>query len=80
MKIIILHIFIFFLVPSEPLAFTKIAFNDGLYELSWKTPIRNKKITNYTIFWCDNDRDRPYQCTVSIFMKFNNFYAITEVI
>ncbi|KAK0096530.1 hypothetical protein PV326_005230 [Microctonus aethiopoides] len=50
-------------IPSEPLAFTKIAFNDGLYELSWKTPIRNKKITNYTIFWCDNDRDRPYQCT-----------------
>lgn len=26
----------------------------------------NKEITNYTIFWCDNERDRPYQCTVFI--------------
>ncbi|XP_015122629.1 cytokine receptor [Diachasma alloeum] len=50
-------------IPREPLAFTKIAFEDGLYELSWKPPIMNAEITNYTIFWCDNERDRPYQCT-----------------
>ncbi|XP_076245773.1 cytokine receptor domeless [Calliopsis andreniformis] len=50
-------------IPREPIAFTKIAFDEGLYELSWKPPIMNMEITNYTIFWCDNDRDRPYQCT-----------------
>ncbi|CAL7946416.1 unnamed protein product [Xylocopa violacea] len=49
-------------IPHEPIAFTKIAFDGGLYELSWKPPIMNKEITNYTIFWCDNERDRPYQC------------------
>ncbi|XP_011502285.1 PREDICTED: cytokine receptor [Ceratosolen solmsi marchali] len=50
-------------IPKEPIAFTKIAFDDGLYELSWKPPIGgDDEITNYTIFWCENDRDRPYQC------------------
>lgn len=52
-----------FEIPREPLAFTKIAFAEGLYELSWKPPISNSEIVNYTIFWCDNERDRPYQCT-----------------
>lgn len=48
------------------MAFTKIAFDDGLYELSWKPPVKgDDDITNYTIFWCDHDRDRPYQCQVS---------------
>ncbi|CAK9799872.1 Cytokine receptor [Anthophora plagiata] len=50
-------------IPHEPIAFTKIAFDGGLYELSWKPPIMSEEITNYTIFWCDNERDRPYQCT-----------------
>ncbi|KAI4493704.1 hypothetical protein M0804_001880 [Polistes exclamans] len=49
--------------PPEPIAFTKIAFDGGLYELSWKPPVTNTEITNYTIFWCNNERDRPYQCT-----------------
>nr|XP_050852109.1 uncharacterized protein LOC127064705 [Vespula vulgaris]XP_050852110.1 uncharacterized protein LOC127064705 [Vespula vulgaris] len=52
-----------FEIPREPVAFTKIAFDGGLYELSWKPPSMNTEITNYTIFWCDNERDRPYQCT-----------------
>ncbi|XP_063994915.1 cytokine receptor isoform X2 [Diachasmimorpha longicaudata] len=50
-------------IPREPLSFTKIAFEDGLYELSWKPPIMDAEISNFTIFWCDNERDRPYQCT-----------------
>ncbi|KAM0725763.1 Cytokine receptor [Formica fusca] len=50
-------------MPHEPIAFTKMAFEGGLYELSWKPPIMHKNIANYTIFWCDNERDRPYQCT-----------------
>ncbi|XP_012282204.1 uncharacterized protein LOC105700688 [Orussus abietinus] len=50
-------------IPHEPVAFTKIAFEGGVYELSWKQPLGDTEITNYTIFWCDNERDRPYQCT-----------------
>ncbi|KYQ54930.1 Cytokine receptor [Trachymyrmex zeteki] len=50
-------------IPHEPIAFTKIAFENGLYELSWKPPFEDHNIKNYTIFWCDNERDRPYQCT-----------------
>lgn len=53
-----------FSVISEPLTFTKIEFGGGVYELSWKEPLKAKNIANYTIFWCDSDRDRPYQCTV----------------
>ncbi|XP_025262326.1 cytokine receptor-like isoform X1 [Camponotus floridanus] len=50
-------------MPREPIEFTKMAFEKGLYELSWVPPIRHETITNYTIFWCDSKRDRPYQCT-----------------
>ncbi|CAD6201388.1 GSCOCT00000191001.2-RA-CDS [Cotesia congregata] len=50
-------------MPQQPLAVTKIAFDEGLYELSWKSPLLSNQIINYTIFWCENERDRPYQCT-----------------
>lgn len=49
----------------EPKVLSKIAFN-STYELSWKEPSwqndRLLEIDNYTIFWCNNDRDRPYRC------------------
>jgi cytokine receptor domeless len=49
---------------KEPLSFTKVELSDGKYELSWEAPklLPNQYITNYTIFLCNNDRDRPYQC------------------
>ncbi|PNF42338.1 hypothetical protein B7P43_G03672 [Cryptotermes secundus] len=53
-------------IPAEPISFTKIAFDKGEYELSWKPPASasdRNKIENYTIFWCNHERDRPYQCT-----------------
>ncbi|XP_069693403.1 cytokine receptor isoform X2 [Periplaneta americana] len=51
-------------LPPEPISFTKIAFEKGEYELSWKEPVSDKhEIVNYTIFWCNHERDRPYQCT-----------------
>lgn len=59
-------------MPQQPLAVTKIAFDEGLYELSWKSPLLSNQIINYTIFWCENERDRPYQCTVS--KKMNLFF------
>jgi len=56
---------------SEPLSFTKMAFDErGVFELSWKNASNNPKISagdqldDYTIFWCENDKDRPYQCNV----------------
>ncbi|KAG8235064.1 hypothetical protein J437_LFUL015306, partial [Ladona fulva] len=49
-------------IPEEPLSFTKIAFGNGIYELSWKHSKDHERIVNYTIFWCNNERDRPYQC------------------
>lgn len=49
-------------LPMPPESFTKIAFDEGVYELSWKLPTRSDGIINYTIFWCDNDRDRPFLC------------------
>ncbi|XP_012253310.2 cytokine receptor [Athalia rosae] len=61
----VVHVPSQFEMPREPVAFTKIAFDGGLYELSWNLPSGNSNvnITNYTIFWCENDRDRPYQCS-----------------
>ncbi|XP_059488717.1 cytokine receptor isoform X2 [Neocloeon triangulifer] len=55
-------------VIKEPLSFTKIEFGRGIYELSWNEPLSDEqttlpKIVNYTIFWCDSERDRPHQCT-----------------
>ncbi|XP_050530004.1 cytokine receptor [Daktulosphaira vitifoliae] len=52
---------------EEPLSFTKMAFENGTFELSWKHNLGQKstsdnQITDYTIFWCENDKDRPYQC------------------
>ncbi|XP_050425934.1 cytokine receptor-like isoform X2 [Adelges cooleyi] len=52
---------------DEPLSFTKMAFNvtPQVFELSWKHNTGQKSerlLTDYTIFWCENDKDRPYQC------------------
>ncbi|CAH0385116.1 unnamed protein product [Bemisia tabaci] len=49
-------------MPSEPVSFTKVAYDQGIYELSWKASNRHHLVDNYTIFWCDNERERPYQC------------------
>lgn len=58
------------LEPDEPLSFTKMAFDErGVFELSWKNASsqnlsNGNQINDYTIFWCENDKDRPYQCNV----------------
>lgn len=52
----------------EPTVLSKIAFTGRTYGLTWMAPERPKDphdhshIVNYTIFWCNNDRDRPYLC------------------
>ncbi|XP_018565709.1 cytokine receptor [Anoplophora glabripennis] len=56
------------IIPAKPLDkpsnFIKEHIGDS-YELSWQSPKDPESaamVTNYTIFWCRNERDRPYQC------------------
>ncbi|CAB3361568.1 Hypothetical predicted protein [Cloeon dipterum] len=54
-----------------PLAFTKIEYDDGVTELSWNEPdttdlIGSTPIIDYTIFWCENTKDKAFQCTGSM--------------
>ena len=48
----------------QPRSFTKIAFDERRFEVSWIPPVNANQVTSYTIFWCrtENNRDRPYQC------------------
>lgn len=47
----------------QPRSFTKIAYSEQLFEVSWIPPVNEHLVHNYTVFWCrsDNNRDRPYQ-------------------
>lgn len=50
-------------VIPEPFVFTKIDYGDGTYQLSWKSPdMETNTIVNFTTFWCESNKDRPYQC------------------
>lgn len=49
-------------IIPEPIVFTKIDYGDGIYELSWKPPDISNKLASYTTFWCESNKDRPYQC------------------
>lgn len=45
-------------VPPGPLSVTKVFYDDGMYELSWKPPSTGEEnISSYTIFWCDSISD-----------------------
>ncbi|CAB4058713.1 DOME [Lepeophtheirus salmonis] len=46
----------------QPRSFTKIAYDDDKFEVSWLKPIHYEMVDNYTVFWCQSERDRPYQC------------------
>lgn len=53
-----------YLILPEPILFTKVDFGDGIYELSWKLPnATDDKVANFTIFWCESNREYPYPCT-----------------
>ena len=67
---------LFFAVRGlHPRSFTKIAYSDKLFELSWLPPKDDQKIVNYTVFWClsENNRDRPYQVSLC-----NNMTKISQ--
>ena len=55
--------FLFVVRNLQPKSFTKIAYNETLFEVSWFPPNDESNVQNYTIFWClsENNRDRPYQ-------------------
>lgn len=44
-------------VPPGPLSVTKVFYENGTYELSWKPPSDQEEIDTYTIFWCDSIYD-----------------------
>ena len=48
----------------QPRSFTKIAYSEQLFEVSWLEPEHSEGVESYTIYWCRtlNHRDRPYQC------------------
>ena len=48
----------------QPRSFTKIAYSDQLFEVSWVEPVNHAAVVGYTVYWCKslNHRDRPYQC------------------
>lgn len=54
-------------VLPEPISFIKIAYERRTYELSWIQPKMNAlhqfSLKYYTLFWCANDQDRPFQCS-----------------
>ena len=47
----------------QPRSFTKIAYSDTLFEVSWLDPVNRAEVDGYTVYWCrtHNNRDRPYQ-------------------
>ncbi|XP_066909588.1 coagulation factor IX [Halyomorpha halys] len=48
--------------PAKPIFLKKVAYEGGVYELSWNAPPYSYNITSYTIFWCNSKNDRPCQC------------------
>lgn len=56
----------FFIAPKEPLKLWKIVHTSVKYELEWQRRDTDRDIiSNYTLFWCEHQFDRPYQCPVS---------------
>lgn len=49
---------------DEPKSFVKMSFGLGKYKLSWNKPKSDGPYyyTNYTIFWCLDSKELPYQC------------------
>ena len=65
----------------QPRSFTKIAYNETLFEVSWLPPKDDARVNNYTVFWClsENHRDRPYQVQYkNIFVKLK-FRVLIEI-
>lgn len=61
-----------------------MAFDErGVFELSWKNASSQKsstanQLSDYTIFWCENDKDRPYQCNVCKIKILRENFALLE--
>lgn len=52
---------------DPPTGFNKMDFENGTFELTWDPlKLKGQELTSYTIFWCNNQKERPSQCSVSI--------------
>ena len=63
LQVYFLHKVLLLVRGLQPRAFTKIAYSDQLFEVSWQPPLNDSAVEDYTVFWCrsNNNRDRPYQ-------------------
>ena len=63
LQVFLLHKLVLLVRGLQPRAFTKIAYSDQLFEVSWQPPLNDSAVEDYTVFWCrsNNNRDRPYQ-------------------
>ena len=52
------------MVP-RPHPITLVAEAPGNYTLAWEQKA-GTPVDNYTLFWCQHTRDRPYQCEVRL--------------
>ncbi|KAL0267928.1 UNVERIFIED_CONTAM: hypothetical protein PYX00_010059 [Menopon gallinae] len=49
----------------RPESFTDVRYANGVRELSWK-PFENPNLSNYTIFWCEQDESLRLPCNGTI--------------
>ena len=63
------HCFVSIVRDLQPRSFTKIAFTERLFEVSWLPPINFARVVSYTVYWCksEDNRDRPYQVRIWIY-------------
>ena len=53
------------MIPHKPSNIEIYSFGGGRYEIHWTKPRLNSmsgSIVNYTVFWCQNLRPRPFPC------------------
>lgn len=63
---------------TKQLSLTKVIIvDDNVFELSWKNNNNNDETLkyDYTLFWCEKDVNRPFECNVRK-IKINNILII----
>lgn len=63
------------IIPNKPSHIDVYSYGNGRYEIQWDRPIDNSlsdQILNYTVFWCQNLKPRPFICEEVIDWKQTN--------
>lgn len=59
-------------VLSPPRDISVLSHGQGNYTISWKEPLSEHSISNYTLFWCSSIRPRPFKCEGHVEWKFTH--------